>query len=49
MSKRTRDGKAGERLMASYRRRLEILRNSGSFNAFETKDAQADLITASKD
>ena len=48
MSKRTRDRKAGERLMASYRRRLEILRNSGSFNAFETKDEQADRIAAAK-
>ncbi len=48
MSKRTRDRKAADRLMAAYHRRLEILRNSSSFNAHETPVEQQQRIAAAQ-
>lgn len=48
MSRKARDRKTADRLMAAYRRRLEILRNSSSFNAHETSVEQQQRIGAAK-
>lgn len=47
-TRRTKDRKQAERLLEAYRRRLEILRNSASFNAHETSAQQDERIAACK-
>lgn len=44
MSRAARERKNAERLLAAYRRKLEILRNSTGFNAHETSVEQAQRI-----
>lgn len=48
MSRAARERKGAERLLAAYRRKLEILRNSTGFNAHETSVEQQDRIAAAK-
>lgn len=48
MSRAARERKGAERLMAAYRRKLEILRNSTGFNAHETSVEQGQRIVAAK-
>lgn len=48
MSKAARDRKGAERLLAAYRRKLEILRNSTGFNAHESAVEQGRRIAAAK-
>ncbi len=48
MSKAASQRKSADRLMAAYRRKLEILRNSNSFNAHETAVEQGQRIVAAK-
>lgn len=49
MSKKARNRKAEERLMAGYRRKLEILKNSSGFNTHETILEKEARIKAAKD
>lgn len=48
MSKKTRDHKRGLRELEQYKRKLEILRNSGSFNVHETAVERQARIEAAK-